>query len=65
MECFQGKFVSRKMTTLIGADFVHGAIQSSKLRAPMWARLVHFGLGIKVWATGGGFLGGESSIGVF
>ena len=49
---------------MVGADSVHGFVQSSKLQTTMWATRANFGLGTSGWAKGNGFLDGQSSIGV-
>ena len=57
----RGRFVAQRMNTVVGADLVHGSIQSNKLRATP----VNSGLGTGGWARVNIFLGRHCLMGFF
>ena len=54
--------MGQRMINMVGVDFVHGSVRSSKLRATTWVGPVNFGVGTGGWARGNIFLGGQCSM---
>ena len=50
------------MFHIVGANSIHGSVQSNKSRDTTWARPKSSNVGTNVWVTKGGFLGGQNSI---